>query len=240
MATFADLGASFPLFEAPIDDADDVHEDVECSLCGRAAPIGFDLDIGCAVMLPCGACGAVNGLDASDAADVDCHACGASIAFPALSGPITACHGCLRAGRAAITKDSELGMISWEQARAGVTHGAPGLSHPDFEMVPTDSDWVRARIAPAIMSELIRTPTYTTIQGERWLFCCKQPMIFVGAYDQDRFDREAPAGQGRAWFEQVVEDVPPGLWEDIDCDHVGVYMFRCAACGRRRGHWDAM
>jgi len=129
-------------------------------------------------------------------------------------------------------------MISWEQAFEGVTHGVPGLNRSDFEMVPGEDDWVGARLPQKMMFELLRTPTYTTIQGERWQFCCKRPMIFVGQWSRKEFTRRAPKGDGRAFFEQIVQDTVPGLWEDKLHDETGVYVFRCSTCKRLTAHWD--
>lgn len=53
-------------------------------------------------------------------------------------GQVAACYVCLRDSRAALTKDTVLGMVSWEQALEGVTHGVPGLSRSEFEMVPKE------------------------------------------------------------------------------------------------------
>jgi uncharacterized protein CbrC (UPF0167 family) len=141
-------------------------------------------------------------------------------------------------GGAAITKDTKLGMISWEQAFQGVTHGIPGLDRDDFEMVPKNDGWVGARLPQEMMYELLRTPTYLTIQGERWQFCCQRPIIFVGEWSRDEFSRRAPDGNGRAFFEAIVQNTDPGLWEDRLHDAIGVYVFRCPACGRLTAHWD--
>jgi uncharacterized protein CbrC (UPF0167 family) len=88
------------------------------------------------------------------------------------------------------------------------------------------------------MFELLRTPSYLTIQGEQWLFCCKAPMVFVGSWSRDRFTKEAPDGDGRAYFESIVADPVPGLWEDQLHDATGIYVFRCPACRRLKAHWD--
>ena len=237
MATFAELGFPFPLFEAPIADAE-YHGAGICSLCRENAVICFELDIGCAVMLSCDRCGTDNGLDASDRRPAPCRKCAQLIPFPPIAGPILSCYSCLRAGTAAITKNTELGMVSWEQAFDGMTHGAPRLNHPDFEMIPTDSDWVRARLSQATMFELLRTPNYMSIQGECWLFCCKQPMFFVGCWSREEFSRRAPDGDGQSYFDSVVKGVVPGLWEDRLHDETGVYVFRCQTCGRYKAHWD--
>jgi uncharacterized protein CbrC (UPF0167 family) len=190
-------------------------------------------------MLPCPACGTENGLDTDDREDGHCRHCQGLVPFPDLSeDEIKTCYDCLRSGKAAITKDTELGMISWEQAFAGVTHGLPGLDRADFEMVPKDDDWVGARLSPEIMFELLRMPTYNSIQGDRWQFCCQQPMVFDGEWSREEFTRRAPDGDGRRYFEQIVQDTMPGLWEDQLHDITGVYVFRCSLCERVTAHWD--
>ena len=236
--TFADLKAPFPLFEAPISQASDFHGEGICSICHQNSEVCFKLDIGCDVIQACPQCGVENGLDASDQEDCACRKCGSSVPFPDVDGELICCYGCLRGGRAAITKDTVLGMISWEHAIEGLTHGRPGLKHPDFELVPTDSDWVRAKIPQAMMFELLRTPTYSSIQGDQWQFCCKQPMIFLGEWTRDDFRRHAPDGNGQALFHQIVQDIVPGLWEDQLHDETGIYVFRCPACSRLTAHWD--
>ena len=129
-------------------------------------------------------------------------------------------------------------MISWDQAFDGVTHGVPGLRRTDFELVPKEDDWVGVRLPKATMFELLRTPTYNTIQGEGWLFCCRQPMIFVGEWSRQDFTRRAPDGDGRRYFEEIVRHTVPGLWEDRLHDITGVYVFRCPSCGKITAHWD--
>ena len=129
-------------------------------------------------------------------------------------------------------------MISWEQAFEGMTHGRPGLRHSDFELVPTDSEWVRARLPQEVMFELLRTPTYQSIQGDSWLFCCKLPMVFIGEWNRAEFTKRAPNGDGEALFRTIVRDVVPGLWEDNLHDETGVYVFRCQKCSRQMAHWD--
>ena len=129
-------------------------------------------------------------------------------------------------------------MVSWEQAFEGVTNGIPGLSRADFEMVPKGDDWVGARLPRDVMFELLRTPTYITIQGEVWQFCCRQPMVFIGEWNRDEFGRRAPDGDGRRFFEQVVQNSVPGLWGNQLHDITGVYVFRCPVCSRIAANWD--
>jgi uncharacterized protein CbrC (UPF0167 family) len=190
-------------------------------------------------MLDCPSGGTANGLDADDREDGACRQCQATGPFPTIEDDeIRACYSCLRSGKAAITKDTELGMVSWEQAFEGVTNGVPGLDHPDFEMVPKDDDWVGARLPQEVMFELLRMPSYSSIQGERWQFCCRGPMVFIGEWSREEFASRSPDGDGHRYFEQVVQDTMPGLWEDQLHDITGVYVFRCPSCERVTAHWD--
>src|SRR5262245_9881541 len=140
MTTFADLGIPFPLFEAPTQEAAEYVGQVACVLCGQRKQHCFVLRIGCAILLPCPACGTSNGLDTSDRQATPCRACQAEIPFPdsLKNREIHVCYTCLRDRKAAITKDTEFGMVSWEQAFAGVTHGVPGLRTDEFETVLVD------------------------------------------------------------------------------------------------------
>jgi uncharacterized protein CbrC (UPF0167 family) len=237
--TFVELGVPFPLFDAPCAQASEYCGVGDCSLCGTERQHCFRLGIGCALMRDCPSCGTSNGLDADDRRESPCRKCAASIPFPAIQdAEIKACYSCLRSGSVALTKDTELGMISWEQAFEAVTHGRPGLDRSDFEMVQRENDWVGARLPPELMFELLRTPTYNSIQGECWQFCCQQPMVYVGEWSREEFARRAPDGDGRRYFEEVVQDSVPGLWEDELHDITGVYVFRCRTCNRVTGHWD--
>jgi uncharacterized protein CbrC (UPF0167 family) len=238
MTTFSDIGFRFPLFDAPVDDASGFVGASTCGLCNSDAEACFELGIGCDVVVRCSSCGVDAGLDADDREDGVCDGCEAPVPFPDVPDELVCCFACLRTGRAAISKDTELGMVSWEQAVKGVTHGVPGLNHPDFDMIPTDSDWVLARLDKDTLFELIRTPTYSTIQGERWLFCCKKPMVFVGAWSRHQFAARAPDGDGKAFLASVIGEQVPGLWEDELHDVTGIYVFSCPICGRLKGHWD--
>ena len=166
-----------------------------------------------------------------------CDACGYAVAFPiAGSERVRCCYECLRAGRAAIAKDTELGMVAYEHAVTGVTLGVPGLAHPDFELVPVEDDWVAAKVPTEYLLELVRTPGYHSIQGERWQFCCARPMTYVGQWTSVEFNQNASDGNGRALFDAIVPDAFDALWTgDLDA---AVYVFQCKACGERAAHWD--
>lgn len=240
MPTFADLGIPFPLFEADVGRAAEYVGVRRCSLCGTSGVHCFELGIGADIIVKCPSCERENPLDADDKKGTDCHDCFKPVSFPPVgkSGQLFACYHCLRSGKAALTKDTVLGMVRWEDAQRGITHGVPGLTTTDFETVPKEDGWVAARVSKDDLLELVRTPTYSTIQGDRWQFCCRRPMTFIGEWDRDDFDRNAPDGDGKAFFGEIVQDVVEGLWEDKLHDITGIYVFRCKHCGRLTAHWD--
>ena len=171
MATFAALGIPFPLFEATTTEASDNAGLATCRLCGRGDQHCFELGIGDALSLPCPSCGMENGLDAADRADAPCRSCSSIVPFPE---PLKArkqlllCYECLRTGKAAMTNDTEFGMVSWDQALAGVTLGGPGLRTEQLEVVLIDPDegWYGVRIPGEHLWELLRTPGFQSWQGE--------------------------------------------------------------------------
>ncbi len=81
-----------------------------------------------------------------------------------------------------MTKSTEFGMVSCDQAFQGVTHGVPGLRTDQFEVVLMDpeEDWYGVRVPSEHLWELLRTPGFHSWQDECWLFCCHRPMTYLG------------------------------------------------------------
>ena len=140
-----------------------------------------------------------------------------------------------------MTKSTEFGIVSWEQAVEGVTRGVQGLRTDQFEVVLKDPDWdwYGVRIPREHLWELLRTPRFNTLQEECWLFCCRRPMAYLGgwrnavesvkpddptAFYQSLFDPEDAA---RGWDGEVFASGNPGL-----------YVYRCLECGRFRSTQD--
>lgn len=240
-ATFAQLGIPFLLFEGPVGDASSYAGEEKCLLCGKQAPHCFQLGIGSDVIASCTRCSTANALDGDDRKNAPCTNCGNEVTFPPNDpdDELHVCYGCLREGKAGLTQDTEIGMVRWQDAVSGMTHGRPGLRRTDFELSPGESEgWFRAKVQSDVLIELTRTPSYTTWQGEQWLFCCRNPMTFLGEWDAADFNRNAQDGNGRVLFEQIVEDQQPGMWECGIGGGVCVYVFRCNSCARFRAHWD--
>lgn len=243
-ASFAELGIPFPLFEAPTDEASGYAGPATCRLCGARDRHCFELGIGDALILPCPSCGVDNGLDADDRAATPCRSCGDPVTFPEglkTKKQLLACYGCIRAGKAALGKSTEFGMVSWEQACQGITHGVPGLGTDQSEMVPIDpeEDWYGVRVPEEHLWELLRTPDFHSWQDENWLFCCRRPMTYLGGWS--RVLEGLRPTEPKAFFDGLVEpcDVPVDwLWEGVDSGRMSLYVYRCPSCDRHRATWD--
>ena len=240
MTTFSELGIPFPLFEAPTDEAPTYVEAGRCVACGDERPHTFRLGLGQVLIRACPACGTDNPLDADDRQDAPCRECGEIVPFIEDAGDeLRVCYGCLRGGRAAYTKDTTAGMVRFVDAMNGLTHGAPTPVHgiprvEGFPTVPGDEDWVRVRVPSPDLIELVRTPSFTSWQGDVWLFHCQKPMVYIGNWDRARFEAEA----GKVTFLERVLDATPDAWIALGTT-VATHVFRCRACETMRGYWES-
>jgi hypothetical protein len=237
----------FPLFAAPIAAASGYIPDGTCSLCGSSGSDRLKLGVGADVVHTCGSCKHQFAVpaDEHEGAIAKCPGCAADAPIRPLGDQPATCVPCLRNGRVAFIKDTEYGMVRWEDAIRGVTHGVPGLrgAGPGFTLTDPNSDgWVGVVIPTPVLLELTRTPTYVTWQGDQWLFCCATAMVYIGEWTRADFIARAPADP-QASFLEVVKGAVPWMW-----DHVperlqpnwewSFYIFTCQSCGRFRGHYD--
>lgn len=248
--SFRDFGIAFPLYEAHVsaEDDSDYAGLGTCCLCRTANAPCFHLGIPADLILPCPSCGQSNSLDVHDKRSGVCRDCRAEILFPpevAAKKEPKICFTCLRAGKAAISKDTELGMVDAESLVTGLTNGVPGLEQAEFESVVVDEGdsedddekWIKVRLPAEIITELLRTPTYGTWQGECWLFCCRYAMTFVGEWKHTDFDARASDGDGEKLYNSL-EEVPEGGWDKLGRSFA-VYVFECKRCGKLRSHYDS-
>jgi uncharacterized protein CbrC (UPF0167 family) len=181
--------------------------------------------------------------------DRDCSCCGtnASILFEG------ACYACFRAGKVDHTIDTEFGMVRREDAERGLTHGIPlgdPSELPDYELVPhavdpnfPDEQWYSVRFSAEALRELVRTPKFHSWQGERWLFCCKRPCVFIGDLPLAALEEEANGNEKRLLKRLsdifgTTTDESEDIRRRIESDSICTYAFRCSACGRLRAYWD--
>lgn len=265
MPLFSALGVDFPLFAADLGDASAWSTGGVCVLCSERLP-GFTLGVGDEVILSCGSC-ASDTAAGVDGREQPCYACGQSVAAPHPVEGEHACWQCLRSGRWSSIIDTEAGMVRWEDAMRGRTHGMPFAAHPTVFVVggsgteemahshapsvsgfatsePNDDGWRGVLIPSDILLELVRTPRYVTWQGERWLFHCQRAMRYIGRWGKLQFGAAAADGDGRA-LAFAAADLNAETWDYGLADQpssnssVTVYMFRCTQCGEHRGHWDS-
>jgi hypothetical protein len=152
-----------------------------------------------------------------------------------------ACYSCFRDWKSDHSIDTELGMVRLDDARAGKTHGLP-LRDPGelrgYSVLPHDVDprfpdetWFSVLVPSELLMELVRTPAYSTWQGECWLFCCSRPSVFVGEFPL----RDSTVSKIADVF-SINEKEAGELRRNGG--GISTYFFRCATCGRERGHYD--
>ena len=239
MPTFADLGIPFPLYEAPVETCPDYVGAQLCCVSGEHREHCFSFENGGYVRLPCLGCGKQLFVKpAPDQFPTACIRCGAPVLAPLVDGDAAyVSYEALRAGDAIFTKDTEYGMISWEQLVDGWTHGRPGLSLPEFETRITGSGWTEVKLASEVMRELVATPDFVTWQGAEWLFDGDIPMTYVGEWTRQDFVGRAPHGMSpEQFFRNTMRRCDDRLWEYAD--GVCIYVFQNLATGRYAANYD--
>jgi hypothetical protein len=167
-----------------------------------------------------------------------CQYCGAPVPPPLVDGDTAyVSYEALRAGDAILTKDTEYGMISWEQLIEGWTNGRPGATFPGFETRITEGGWTQIKLPIEVMLELVTTPDFSTWQGSEWLFVAGMPMTYVGEWQREDFERQAPDGVSPAeFFRDTLRDRDIRLWDCID--NLSIYAFRDPVTGRYAAYYD--
>jgi len=218
--TFADLGLDFPLYLAPVQTCSDYQGAGRCAVCNTYCEHVFRLGVGG---------GLVRVVDGHpQAVEWDDEA--------------AACYSCLRGGKAYMTQDTELGMVSLEQAVEGWTHGTPLPARPEWAEQgieigePNENGWRRYRCNPSDLLELTRTPTYLTWQGERWPLHCGRVMPYIGEWKQSDFENESDNG-GFSLFKKIIGDQAEEIWPAVG-GSVICYAHRCRSCNQVRCYWD--
>jgi len=159
------------------------------------------------------------------------------------------CYTCFREGLALATRDTERGMVRPEDAEAGLTHGTyaepKDVEGLDVVLAEEDDDghWYRFKFARAGLEELIRTPDYHSAQGSSWLFCCGQPMVFLGTVDDTLLTSLAADGQKTSTevlsaLLGIDDDAAEEVLDDALSQRISVYAFRCRACSKKRAYSD--
>jgi hypothetical protein len=254
--TFAQLGIDFPLFAADVSEAAEWSPEGTCVVCG-VERAGFMIGIGDYVALSCASCG-TNTYAAAEGRAEPCHRCSEAVRLESAMEGDHGCWLCLRSGGWASTKDTEAGMVTPLGAAAGETHGVPyppaamaatawseskdeGTTLAGWPVGPPDADgWRAARIPSSILTDLVRTPGYTTWQEDEWLFHCRTAMRYLGLWANSDFLEAAgrTSPQEPAYATVSIHNEAYDLAEVGSESHVRAHMFDCTSCGALRGHWD--
>jgi hypothetical protein len=236
MATFAELGIPFPLYRGQVKECSDYHGPGVSSISGVPSDHCFKLGIGGSLVLECRACRQTVLHNCGDAGPVVCSACSTETIAQS-KGKFLITYEELRQGLGLIVKDTEIGMISYEQYQLGQSHGSP---YPDslhgFDVIQNADGWYCAKLDRQDMHELLRTPNYVTWQGERWLFHQRKPMIFLGEWTEEDFERNRGSQGLRDYYLEVLGADFSDLYDHRD--GVCKYIFTSVDGGVIRGHYD--
>src|SRR5262249_17046504 len=154
------------LFTAPAEYVSNLLGKGICCVDGMIHDQRLALGIGCDFIVRCPSCARETAIDASESASQRCLWCKSGVPGPTLSdenNSRAACFSCLRAGRVAITQNTEFGMVRWQDAIAGLTHGVPGLradrlGNNGFNLGPLqdeDMQWRGVYVPPTSLLELV-------------------------------------------------------------------------------------
>ena len=158
------------------------------------------------------------------------------------------CYECFREGKADNALNTEIGLVTRDEAEAGITHGIPlrdpgKLQRAGYELTPHPVDprfptetWYGVHVDREGLLELLRTPSYYTWQGESWLFCCKRPMVFRGSIPSGLFNADVEKHP-----QEIADFLKTPEWnKTVDNEHGShtYYAFICDICDRLRFNDD--
>jgi|GEM_PF-5718420 len=93
------------------------------------------------------------------------------------------------------------------------------------------------------IANLIHTPPFNAYQGAIWLIHCNDFMKFIGTWQHDHFVKQAPNGNAKEYFNEIVDN-----WngDDFYDKQLGpnkseyaesvFYAFECLHCNQKRGY----
>jgi uncharacterized protein CbrC (UPF0167 family) len=265
----AAAGMPFPLFRAPLRDVSTLLRDVGCSVCGVRQAYAFPLADHDAVIRPCLRCARPVGLRRGwyrkpPEPTVGPH-CGFANPWPAdradpvppdpadpydIGKLVPVCYACLRAGRVAISHETESFIVDYPRA----VRGLASLRDPAFAatqnlpttVLTTYDDGSQSLAIPlphSLLFELLRTPHHSALQSEYWPWHCGTVMAYVGRWEQDDFNRHAGGDGGYAWF---ARHLPPSrfveaedMWDWLENGIAWTCVYQCQTCGLHRVYVDA-
>ena len=246
-------GIPFPLYRGSLETISGLVTSGTCVGCHRTAPYLFELGHGDYVLDTCHRCSSPTALAvgwADEAAPTSaCRSCANLLSWPDGTSRegLAICYACVRSGRVAFAHGTNLGSADWEHTEEGrLDFGRldaaerAGLRTTVLETYDDGSQRLGVHVPQAVLTELHRTPRYMSLQREYWYWHCGNFMPYLGRWDHDDFERQAP-GRGREWF---GAHMPPGetwedMWEWLPTDTGWSYVHQCSTCGLHKVFVDA-
>lgn len=252
MANLADLGMPFALYKGAVETISQLIENATCATCAASERYLFGVNRNDHVTWPCPGCSDLTAVKVGwlNEAPVPstCNRCAGVVHWPAdlPRDNASICYRCLRAGRAAMDHETEMGSIDLPHALRGVTYLArrkpaqrEGLAIAVLETHADGSESIGVQLEPELLQEMLRTPRHAGLQGEYWPYHCRSFMAYLGRWQQEDFEQAAP-GRGRQWFgEHMDDDAWEDMWEWLPTNVGWSYVFQCQACGRHRVFVDS-
>ena len=168
--------------------------------------------------------------------------------WPWESDEVRVCVDCLRAGHAAVLHSTDFVVIHPPYAIKGMTWGsssdvgraeANGFATTVLETYGDGSQSIGIHLPKALIDDLMRTPTHPSLQDEHWTFHCGGWMVYLGKWEVQDFERQAP-GRAYEWFAEHFhhpEDAEM-VWEWALGDMGWSCVFVCPRCGMHKVFYD--
>jgi uncharacterized protein CbrC (UPF0167 family) len=206
------------------------------------------------LLAACPSCGATKAYNVDDAGEVTrCKACDRlgnwPDQWPRDHDEIRVCDDCLLAGRAAVGHETGLGYLSPPLALRGLMNAdegderkaeALGFTTTVLERFDDGSYCLGIHVPQHLLDELMRTPAPPALQREYWPFHCGGWMQYLGNWQPDDFERQAP-GRAVEWLGEHIDD--RGMAQDymswLGSDLAWSCVYACPRCGTHKVYVDA-
>ncbi len=122
-------------------------------------------------------------------------------------------------------------------------HGFVGKDIP-IELVDEDAMKI---VKKEYYEEMLKTPYYTTYQGEQWMCHCENFMDYIGIWDAPDFTKESGNDNGKELFEEMTISGYHHLWDEFDLkvnekneswEDALYHAFQCRHCKIKQGYWE--
>ena len=115
--------------------------------------------------------------------------------------------------------------------------------------LPKDLEHESAKkhVSKEAFEEMLRTPTFLSLQGEQWLGHCDDFMDYIGTWEAPDFTNESEDGNGKKLFKEMSNKDEHHLWEEFDLaeneskhtwENCLYHTFECRTCKVKKGYWE--